>query len=204
MSADQELVSIREAARRLGVSDTALHKALKAGRISFANPGESRPKLAWPQVQTDFEKDANPFANRRGVAQEVAPKKPEATKKTDPIIAKQTAPFSDNDEENDEADDGDGPNYYKARAEKTHYQAQTARLEYEEKLGRLIDAETVAKQWAKLITAAKTVILGIPAACKTRVGDLPLPALAAIDEKCREALEALSNDASSDDYSESA
>lgn len=51
-----ELIGIREAARRIGVSDTAIQKAIKAGRVQIAGRTETsnRPLVAWPNVKDDY------------------------------------------------------------------------------------------------------------------------------------------------------
>lgn len=73
--------------------------------------------------------------------------------------------------------------------------AQRLKLEREaaKDEGRLLDASQVRDAWIKHITAAKTRILGIPAACKSRHSDLPLAVVATIDAQCRDALEDLSH-----------
>ena len=60
-----ELIGIREAARRLGVSDTAVHKAIKSGRVQIAGrtAKSDRPLVSWPEVQTDWH--ANTDETRR-------------------------------------------------------------------------------------------------------------------------------------------
>jgi hypothetical protein len=56
-----ELIGIREAARRLGVSDTAVHKAIKSGRVQIAGRTENsnRPLVSWPEVHEDWHKNSN-------------------------------------------------------------------------------------------------------------------------------------------------
>jgi hypothetical protein len=58
-----ELIGIREAARRLGVSDTAVHKAIRDGRLSAPaeedrHPDNKRPRLRWPKVQEEWTANA--------------------------------------------------------------------------------------------------------------------------------------------------
>ena len=71
--------------------------------------------------------------------------------------------------------------------------AQRERLEREAAVAarELLPAADVRDAWVKHITAAKTRILGIPAACKSRNSDLPLPVVANIERACRDALEDL-------------
>jgi hypothetical protein len=56
-----ELIAIREAARRLGVSDTAVRKAIAAGRVKVAGNHESngRPLLAWPDCETEWMRNSD-------------------------------------------------------------------------------------------------------------------------------------------------
>lgn len=199
-----ELIGIREAARRLGVSDTAVHKAIKAGRVHIAGrtEGSERPLVAWPQVETDW--SANTDGMKRS---HIGPKAPPAPASRAQVaiktVAKKTRmlPASEGGGSTasapapaDPQPTPTGPSYAQSRAIREAYQARLAKLEYEERSKKLIDADQVKIEWFKLITAAKTRILGIPAACKTRVADLPLTVMAAIDQVCREALEDLANE----------
>lgn len=69
MSDKYELITIREAARRLGVSDTAVRKAYgPSGRIDPPldednNPENGRPRLRWPLCRDQW--NANTSANKR-------------------------------------------------------------------------------------------------------------------------------------------
>jgi len=73
------------------------------------------------------------------------------------------------------------------------YKARLTKDEWERSQGKLIDADQAKVAWYKHITAAKTRIMGIPAACKSRYSDLPLAVVATIEAVCREALEDLAN-----------
>lgn len=52
--------------------------------------------------------------------------------------------------------------YQVSRAEKEHYLAQLAKLEYEEKMGTLLNADEVRDNIIKLVTETKDSLLGIP------------------------------------------
>lgn len=196
-----ELIGIREAARRLGVSDTAVHKAIKAGRVTVAGRTEKsdRPLVAWPQVQTDWLANSD-TSKRSHVGSKGSPRRaadPEPTVVLPVSARPDEAPAPAPDPVMAEAPVGrqpQGPSYAQSRAVREAYQARLAKLEFEQKSGKLIDADEVKVRWFKMITAAKTRILGIPAACKTRVADLPLAVVTAIDMVCREALEDLANE----------
>ena len=53
---NQETIAIREAGRRLGVSDTAVRKAIKDGRVTSVttNPRNGRPEVYWPAARDEF------------------------------------------------------------------------------------------------------------------------------------------------------
>lgn len=196
-----ELVSIREAARRLGVSDTAVHKAIKTGRIDAPrdedrDPSNGRPRLPWPKAQRQYVANSD-SSKRSHVGSQGSP-----VRANDPP-PRVNLPTSDRmDEAPDigtEVPAGDsgrtarGPGYAQARAAREVFQAKLAKLEYEQRIGKLIDADEAKVAWFKHITAAKTRIMGIPAACKSRCSDLPLEVVATIEAVCREALENLAN-----------
>jgi hypothetical protein len=86
------------------------------------------------------------------------------------------------------------PSLAQSKAVREAYMARLARLEFEERSGKLVSADDVKVRWFKRIKAAQTRILGIPAACKSRAADLPLAVVAMIDSVCREALEDLANE----------
>jgi hypothetical protein len=56
-----ELIGLREFARRLGVSDTAIRKAINSQRITVAGYTEksNRPLIEWPKAHDDFIKNTD-------------------------------------------------------------------------------------------------------------------------------------------------
>lgn len=194
-----ELIGIREAARRLGVSDTAVHKAIKAGRVTVAGrtPTSNRPLVAWPQVQSDWLANSD-TAKRSHVGSRGSPRR-EAD--PPPAVNLQTNQLEQASAPETAAVGGDtlpgrqaqGPSYAQSRAVREAYQARLAKLEFEQKSGKLVDADEVKVAWFKHIKAAQTRIMGVPAACKTRVPDLPLVVVATIEAIVREAMEDLAN-----------
>lgn len=191
-----ELIGIREAARRLGVSDTAVHKAIKAGRVTIAGRTETsnRPLVAWPQVQTDWMANSD-TQKRSHVGSKGSPRRA-----ADPAPEVPLAVSSRPDEAPAPEVPADaapaksaGPSYAQSRAVREAYQARLAKLEFEQKSGKLVDADEVKVAWFKHIKAAQTRIMGVPAACKTRVPDLPLVVVATIEAVVREVMEDLAN-----------
>lgn len=190
------------------MSDTAVHKAIKAGRITIAarTPSSGRPLVAWPQAQADWQENSDsskrthvggtgkspqrardavppaaPVLQTRAQVQAVEAATPAADDFDAPAAAGQPAKAVQ------------GPTLAQSKAVREAYLARLAKLEYEREVGKVISADEAKAKWFKHVTAAKTRILGIPAACKQRVADLPLAAVAAIEAVCREALEDLAN-----------
>ena len=199
-----ELIGIRECARRLGVSDTAVRKAIAAGRVGVAGrtEGSDRPLVAWPQAQADWERNTDTSKRHHiGPTGDSARRTKYAGADSVPAMpthAKVAAGDAVAPETITAAGEGgrpavNGPTLAQSKALREAYLARIAKLEYEERTGKLVNADEVKTRWYKHITAAKTRILGIPAACKSRNADLPLAVLATIEEICREALEDLAN-----------
>lgn len=198
-----ELIGIREAARRLGVSDTAVRKAISAGRVTVAGrtDGSNRPLLSWPEAKEDYLANTNELKRTHvGGTGKSAKRATYAT--TPPEVSLPVRPsYQDNGENDDEVPDTAPagakkprvPPFAESRAINEAYKARLAKLEFEEKSGKLVNADEVKAAWFKHITAAKTRIMGIPSACKTRRADLPLEVIALIESICRDALEDLSN-----------
>ena len=214
-----ELIAIREAARRLGVSDTAVRKAIASGRVTVAGrtPNSDRPLLAWPQAAEDWNRNSD--ATKRthvggtgesptraryaaGPADVALPTRAQVLG-IEPAPA-QPAPAPAAVVEPEQVPVGGdslpgrqppaGPSLAQSKAIREAYMARLARLEFEERSGKLVSADEVKVRWFKRIKAAQTRILGIPAACKSRIADLPLAVVATIDAVCREALEDLANE----------
>lgn len=209
-------VTIREAARRLGVSDTAVHKAIKAGRITPPIYTDTKrayfPDFAVVEAQftTNTSAQNRSHVGARGSARRAndEPTKLQVSARMDEPITDQPSRASqpkpviddvsgDNEQEatapRQQQAGGNAPTYAQSRAVREAYAARLSKLEYEERIGKLINADEVKFAWYKHITAAKTRIMGIPAACKMRYADLPLSAIAIIEQVCREALEDLAD-----------
>lgn len=58
-----ELISLREAARRIGVSDPAIHKAIKSGRVVIKHRTEksNRPLVEWPAFLDEWNANSDPM-----------------------------------------------------------------------------------------------------------------------------------------------
>ena len=204
-----EQIGVREAGRRLGVSDTAVRKAIKAGRVTVVGETDQGwPLVGWPQARdewlanTDTQKRSHVGSrgsDRRDDAPEVhlptsdapdeAPAPAPAPAPVNPVPAAEP----DDDPPPPAGRQPQGPSYAQSRAVREAYQARLAKLEFEQKSGKLVNADEVKAAWFKQIKAAQTRVMGIPAACKSRCSDLPLQVVATIEAICRETLEDLAN-----------
>ena len=145
-------------ARHRGVSHVAVLKAIKTGRIVKESDGTIDPEKA----DAAWANNTSP-AQQRKVPKKIeqAPERP-----IDPPLA------------------GSGPNYAQSRAIKEAYLARLAKLEYEEKSGVLIRADSVKVAWFNTLRVLRDRTLNLP--------DRLAPILAAeTDPKCvREMLDA--------------
>lgn len=92
----------------------------------------------------------------------------------------------------------DIPEYHRSRAIREAYEAQLAKLEYEEKAGKLINAEETRLAWLKIITTTKTKLLAIPSKARASLPHLALGDIATLEELIRETLEELAGGAPND------
>lgn len=161
-----ELIGIREAARRLGVSDTAVHKAIKAGRVNLAEPTPTgRPRVAWPLVQEQW--NANTDAGRRTHAgpKKAPPAPPPPVMAAEPAPPPPPAPAPAPEPAAPAPEpprQPTGPSYAASRALREAYQARLAKLEFEERSGKLVDAAEVKSRAFRLARSARDSLMTMP------------------------------------------
>ena len=168
----QELISVRECARRLGVSDTAVHKARKAGRITVASTTpEGWPLVAWPQARDDW--GANSDATKRTHVGATGTSPARAKYATTPAEVKlptraQTLAGDIDPADAESPSPGrpaaavQGPSLAQSKAIREAYLARLAKLEYEEKTGKLVNAEDVKARAFKMAREARDAMLTLP------------------------------------------
>jgi hypothetical protein len=127
-----ELISIREYARRRGVSHTSVLKAIKRGRITLTK-GKIDPGAA------DAAWDTNT---------DPAQRRPTRGANGSPTPAPAPTP--------------EGLTYAKSRAVRETYLARLAQLEYDVKKGKLVDAEEVRARVFTIARTARDILTGIP------------------------------------------
>lgn len=150
-----ELISLRECGRRLGVSDTAVRKALKSGQITVASRTEKsgRPLVDWETVPGMWARNKQ-VQNRAHVGSQGSP----ARAKDAPRVE---LPKSSNMDRPLAAATEVGA-YAKARAAREVYEAKLAQLKYEQQIGKLVEVSVVGKTVEAAFTRVRTRLLAIP------------------------------------------
>lgn len=145
------LMSMTEYAAYRGVSHVAVHKAIKAGRISTIN-GKIDPKVA----DIQWAQNTRPRADKRhNRGQDIpAPTAPAALDAVPPMAAPAVPPLG--------AADDRGDDYWTARARRECAEAAISEMKRAEMEGKLIRTDAVRAAWAKHITSARDALLQIP------------------------------------------
>lgn len=170
-----ELIPIREAARRLGVSDTAVRKAIAVGRVLVAGKNQSngRPLLAWPDCENQWQANSDSSkrthvggtgsSERRAKYSASGPVSP--VKLDDQPAASRPKPAPTPKEDADDEDDDsalvihDGMTLTEAKTAKAIYDARKARREHEEAAGLLVRIEEVRASVFKMCRIARDQLL---------------------------------------------
>lgn len=214
-----ELIGLRECGRRLGVSDTAVRKAIAAERVTIEGRTESgRPLVGWPLAREQWQ--ANTDASMRKVATPAAlreageappappPRAPDPAPAPAPVAP---APPAEEDEDELELEEEAGAappqtapvsaaagsaqpsTYAQARAAREMYQARLARLEYEQKIGKLVSADEVKAEAFAAARRTRDAMLNISSRIANQLAAERDPAKisARLDDEIRRALREL-------------
>jgi hypothetical protein len=130
-----ELISIREYARRRGVSHTSVLKAIKRGRIKL-----TRGKLDPVVADAAWETNTDPAQRRPTRGAKDGRSGTNGTPKRTP----------------------EGVTYAKSRAQREIYLARLAELEYDVKKGKLVDADEVRARVFTIARTARDILIGMP------------------------------------------
>lgn len=170
-----EKIGIREASRRLGVSDTAVRKAITAGRITIASRNDKgHPELAWPDIQQQWNQNSD-AAKRTHVGSQGGVKRakddlqdPEFQVKNIYSPEKPKKPSKKDIDDDDNAGDSvsgvqihDHMTLNEAKAAKAIYDARKAKMDYEEATGVLVRIEDVRSKIFKMTRSARDELLTI-------------------------------------------
>ena len=177
-------ITVAEFARIKGVSPPAVWKAIQNKRLvnCLIYDGIHKKPRSDPVVAAqEWERNTDHSKRTVGADIRIQPERPKPYVKPD-------VPRPD------EPPVAGGPSLNQSRAVREAYQARLAKLDYEERSGKLIDAEAVKNEWFKLITEAKTRLLAVPSKSKANIPHLTLAEVGIIERLIREALEDISND----------
>ncbi len=147
MTTNRPLLSQRAYARHRGVSHTAVRKAIAAGRITTED-GRIDPDRAdrdW-EANTDESKPSSTATKRRG--QRRAPwQPPESTTST-------MAPAGES---------GAGARTYsQSRGVRESYLARLAKVDYEQRISKLVDADQMRVAQFNAARKARDMLIGVP------------------------------------------
>lgn len=140
-----------EYAAHRGVSHVAVHKAIKAGRISTIN-GRIDPRVADIQWAQNTRPRANKRPNRDQDATSATA--PAALDAVPPMPAPAVPPLGSADDRDDD--------YWAARAKRERAEAAISEMKRAELEGKLIRTDAVRAAWARRLSSARDALLQIP------------------------------------------
>lgn len=171
--------NLSEYARLRGVSSQAVKYAIETGRLKNSVRQKANGKWEVLPDIANVEWDANTDSTKQHNIKN-KPARPA------PFIRPGFRPAEAAPQEN-------GISFVEAKAAREYYLAELARLEYEEKSEKLVDAEKVKSAWFKIITETKTKLLALPTKARANMPHLTLGDVSVLERLVREALEELSH-----------
>ena len=155
-------MGIREYAAHRGVSHVSVIKAIKTGRIQKESDGSIDPFKA----DSAWEKNTSPAQQRKPDPVPVMPAPAPDNPVSVPSTKLPTPPVRQPTQRPAEPEAGPStagmPNYQMSRAVRETYNAKLTRLDYEERMGKLLNAEDVAKEAFALARRVRDRLLNIP------------------------------------------
>lgn len=177
----------REYAAHKGVSQPAVSKALKTGRIKLESDGKIDPvkaDAAWSR-NTDPEKQANGKTGGAKTARTAQPRAPTPESTHAPTASRPTQAASHADESGGSSS---APlDYNRARTVRETFAARIEELKYRELSGQYVSRDAVKIGLFKVFTILKGSILGIHSAARLQ-SEIPPRTVELIDNLCRAAL----------------
>lgn len=128
-------ISIRAYAAQKGISDTAVRKAIKTGRVTLTKNGKINPTIADRQWKANTD-PAQVYA----IKEENAPSE------------NQTA----------SAAGGIGVSYQQSRAIREAYEARLKKLDFDERTGKLLSTEMVQREAFNAARKTRDMVLNVP------------------------------------------
>lgn len=182
-------ISLRAYAEHRKVSVMAVSRAVKSGRLSrsVTRDGHGQPKIADVEL-ADQEWAAHTDLSRApGYVKELADGRVQTSAQApatgDPAAAADDSPVGRS-----------APSLTEASAEEKRWKARLARVQYEERIGQLVNKRAVLERQAAIFTEVRTKLLMIPSKAKFAIPTLTHADTAKLDQLIRDALEALTLD----------
>lgn len=189
-----EGISLREFGRTVGVTAEAVRKAIADGRIPKSCLGEraiGKQGRVWPVI-TDPAGAAKHWGRNRDETQVRDKAVMSAGAKAGWAKRRGEEPEEDPDDDDGIALSGlgavpkdkaaAGPSYNDFRRITESYKARMAKLDYEQAVGRLVDAELVAAEQVTLLTALRNRLRGVPSQAKGRIPHLTIDEIEVLEE----------------------
>lgn len=163
------LLSLRKYAEHRGVSLAAVQKALASGRIIVAKEEQQGsktlkyidPVLADRMWNERTDPQQQRVATRREMGREVPSNKPTDSVPLNLFPEMQT-PEADPPVQGKNSQGTYGDAYNKARSVKEEYNAKIAEIEYNERLGNLVDKNEMARELFNVASSVQQNLLNIP------------------------------------------
>lgn len=169
-------ITVADFAKLKGVSATAVHKAIASGRLVNCLVKDARykkPRIDPVIAAQEWEKNTDHNKRHHGKDVRPQPDRPAAFEKNPEAPGGQVAPTSKQIADN--------------------YKARILKLDYEERIGVLVNADKVKAEWFKLVTESKTKLLSLPSKAKGKLPHLEPSDIAMLELLVREALEDLAH-----------
>lgn len=201
-----EPISLREFGRILGISGEAVRKAVDTGRIPVAAIGEiklssgrTRPAITNVELaRTAFVRNTDQMQVRTAAQINTGKRAAQAARGEQPRQKQdreRIAPVAAPAAPSVPAEDGKrAPTVNESRQITEAYKARMAKLEYEEKLGKLVDIGKAKGLLAPKIVAARNLLMGVPSKAKTLMPHLTVRDIEKLEELIANALSEVSLD----------
>lgn len=174
-------LSLREYAKRRGVSAMAVSRAVKSGRLtqSVVRDEGGDPKIADPELADREWEAATDLSRAPGYVKERADaRRPEDAGFPPP------PPTSERVE-------GEVGGLAEETAREKHWKANLAELEFREREGQLVEAKLVEDQLATVFAQCRTKLLAVPSRARQSLPHLTAGDIAILEDLQREALQDL-------------
>lgn len=192
-------MGLREFGRMVDKTGEAVRKAIATGKIPAdcvgtrklkTGPGRLVPVIINPTKAAKCwgqNVDPNQVRDKRVMSESRAAAHARARGETPP------PPSADESIEVPDVVEGQVPSITTSKAITAAYEAKTAKLLFEEKSGKLVNAEQIRLKYFGMIKTAQTKLRGVPTKAKSKIPTLTVRDIEALEELIDEAMQELAN-----------